>query len=493
MYRSQIRQSEINELLEKVSKGNYAKYLSKLYLKKVRGFTDQIITFDFPVTSIIGPNGGGKTTVLGAAAILYKEIKPRLFFAKSRQLDKNMKDWIIEYEIIDKEIDKKKMVRRTASFKSEKWGRQSCDRSVQFFGVARTLPAVERKDMLKLASDSSIKPDELVEIDQESCGHITRVLGKNVAGFRHYSSPSELMNLLAGKTPDGIDYSEFHFGAGESSIIKMISKIESLGDSSLVLIEEIENGLHPIATRFLVEYLIEVSSRKKLQVIFSTHSDYATAPLPPQAIWSVVGGGVFQGKMSVESLRSITGEVESQLIVYVEDDFAKSWIQSIVRQKKVFDFSMIDIHAVGGDGSAVNINKFHNQDPATKCKSICIIDGDSHQMDGSENKVYRLPGQVPESYVFNKVIEKWDEFGAKLSIALMQPFENSDKINKILFSIRDSNREPHLLFNQLSESLLIPPQTAMDAFLTIWCQAYKIECDAIHHILEENNPQFFNS
>jgi predicted ATPase len=71
-----VRDSTINSLLEKASERNYGQYLAKVVLKKVRGFENEPVSFDFPVTAVIGPNGGGKTTVLGAAACAYKTILP---------------------------------------------------------------------------------------------------------------------------------------------------------------------------------------------------------------------------------------------------------------------------------------------------------------------------------------------------------------------------------------------------------------------------------
>ncbi|WP_217316363.1 ATP-binding protein [Rhodanobacter sp. B04] len=64
-YKSQIRSSTINGLKDKVSRKNYGKYLLKVNLANLRALKGQIVTFDFPVTAIIGPNGGGKTTILG--------------------------------------------------------------------------------------------------------------------------------------------------------------------------------------------------------------------------------------------------------------------------------------------------------------------------------------------------------------------------------------------------------------------------------------------
>jgi predicted ATPase len=90
-YKSEIRDSEINELLEKVGKRNYGKYLISLTLNQIRGFKDKTITFDFPVTALIGPNGGGKSTVLGAVACAYRsEVIPSHLFKKGGSIDVSM-------------------------------------------------------------------------------------------------------------------------------------------------------------------------------------------------------------------------------------------------------------------------------------------------------------------------------------------------------------------------------------------------------------------
>lgn len=81
-FQSEIRPSQVNDLLEKVQNKNYGKYLLKISIEKARAFQGRSINFDFPVTAIVGINGGGKTTVLGAAACAYKTVKPSLFLQK---------------------------------------------------------------------------------------------------------------------------------------------------------------------------------------------------------------------------------------------------------------------------------------------------------------------------------------------------------------------------------------------------------------------------
>ena len=83
MQLSEIRESTIVQLLDKVRRHDYGKYLYKASITKVRGFVNEDITFDFPVTALIGPNGSGKSSVLGVAGCAYKPIKPGMFFPKS--------------------------------------------------------------------------------------------------------------------------------------------------------------------------------------------------------------------------------------------------------------------------------------------------------------------------------------------------------------------------------------------------------------------------
>ena len=373
-YQSEIRDSEINELLEKVERRNYGKYLLKLRLNPIRGFEDQVIKFDFPVTALIGPNGGGKTTVLGAAACAYISEKPSRFFSKSGSLDNSMQNWKILYELIDRDINAKESIQRTAKFKSYKWYRDNMSRTVSIFGVSRTVPATERNEMRKCAStvfkyDSS----QVEKFNDLVVSAASKVLGKNLSGYSQIKiDDNGRVTLLQGLTDNNISFSEFHFGAGESSVIRMIMKIESLDENSLVLIEEIENGLHPIATQRMVEYLIDFSKRKKSQVIFTTHSNDALLPLPPKAIWAAINNTLFQGKLNVKSLRTITGQIEASLAIFVEDEFAKMWIETIVSDDSSIIENSLEIHAMAGDGTAVAINKYHNDDPSVKFKSICI-------------------------------------------------------------------------------------------------------------------------
>lgn len=349
---SEIRESTKLQLLEKVRKNDYGQYLFKASIVKIRGFTGEDITFEFPVTALIGPNGSGKSSVLGMAGCAYKSVRPGMFFPKSAVGDESMSGWRVEYELVDKTLNPRQLIKRTSNFRQAKWVRADvADRNVLFFGIERTVPAGEKTRYKQLMRSTYVHKPPLQPLDANVATQVEHILGKSVAEYKvtRYGSDDTFLVGRAG----GNQYSEFHFGAGESSIIRMISTIENAPTNSLILIEEIENGLHPVATRRMVEYLIDVAERKSIQTIFTTHSDYALSPLPSEAIWASIDGKLKQGKLSVEALRAVSGRVDKQLAVFVEDEFAKSWVDTILRESLGANYDQVEVHAVHGDGNAV--------------------------------------------------------------------------------------------------------------------------------------------
>ncbi|UIO40670.1 AAA family ATPase [Brevibacillus brevis] len=482
MYYSEIRDSEKKALLEKVRNKKYGQYLYSINLSNLRQFKNQKITFDFPVTALVAPNGGGKTTVLGAAALAYKEVKPGLFFSKSGKFDNSMANWKIEYELVDKKVSsiKSDSIRRSAAFKDLKWKRDKfLSRKVIVMGVARTVPAVERTELKKCATNKfTVSPTQISTFDIAVLEAVEKILGKSVAGYQRIQVDSKgKVSLLTGLSDSGTAFSEFHFGAGESSIIRLIMQVEAAEENSLVLIEEIENGLHPIASVRLVEYLIEAASRLKIQTIFTTHSDYALLPLPGEAIWASLNGKLTQGRLKISSLRELRHTQETRLIIYTEDEFTKLWVESMLRYYGA-DMQSIEVHYIGGDGNAVQINKFNNQNPGRKAPSVCIIDGDSLQIESEIEKVFRLPGLYPEAHVYDSIYDAFSEISPMLCIALGWDTIKQSELKRQMEGVRTTNRDYHLLFNQLGMKLsLISEETVRTAFLNVWC----------HHFREELN------
>ncbi len=471
-FQSEIRESEIQALEDKVASSDYGQYLRRVTLTKVRAFSEREVRFDFPVTALVGPNGGGKTTVLGAAGIIYRTVAPSRFFAKSGAYDASMTNWRIEYELVDRSLNPRLPVQRTASFLKLKWNRTAVERrQVLIFGVTRTVPASERRELAK-AVGSSFVANSTVTLSKAVVDAVQAVLGKPMEGYNRLNV-DELgrVHLFAAVTSKG-SYSEFHFGAGEASIIRMISEIEEASDNCLILIEEIENGLHPVATRRMVEYLIDVARRKSAQVIFTSHSNDALAPLPGKAIWAGFDGEVMQGELDVRALRTITGQVDAALAVYVEDEFAELMLRVALTSEQGIAMTAIKIHAMGGANPAMQVNKHHNLDPTSSFPSICVLDGDQAALANAQHNIFVLPGTTsPEAHVFDFIHDKLDGLAAKLAVMLGLPISEQERVKAVIRSRALTNRDRHVIWEQIGEDLDFRAALIVkNAFLSLWAQ-----------------------
>lgn len=469
-FRSEIRDSQIRDLFNKVKEQNYESYLKGMKLTKARAFMNESLAFDFPVTALIGTNGGGKSTILGSAAIAYKSIRPSLFFPKSSIGDDSMANWSISYDMVEKKSTPRNLIQRSARFKNSKWARDDLiDRFVLYFGIIRTVPAGERSEFKKIATMNYPFTGSREALEKTVDIEASRILGKDISKFKKATISDSQSFYIGG---DGnISYSEFHFGAGESSIIRMVEKIEAAPKNTLVLIEEIENGLHPVAVRRMVEYLLDVAQRRSIQAIFTTHSEDALMPLPSEAVWSSIDGRVRQGRISIEALRAITGRIDEQMAIFVEDNFAKEWVEAIIRNNLPDRFDEIGVYAVQGEGQAYSIHQNHKKNPAIadKLKSVCILDGDSQKKEDINNGIIKLPGSQPESVIFNYVRNDIASLSMQVAVALHLSANRDASVKTVVEEVSISNRDPHLLFNQVGQKAgLIPSNIVSSAFIGLW-------------------------
>jgi hypothetical protein len=321
-----------------------------------------------------------------------------------------------------------------------------------------------------------------VKLEDSVIQAVGGILGKDIEGYSRLSvDPDDRVTMFAARVPGGNAYSEFHFGAGEASVIRMVADIETASDNALILIEEIENGLHPVATRRMVEYLLGVAQRKLCQVIFTTHSQDALDPLPSKAIWATYNGEVLQGKPRIEALRMIAGQVAAQLAVFVEDDFATNMVRAAMRQKGGYDMHGIEIHGLGGADPAVQVHLQHNKDPTRLCASVCIVDGDRSELVDEPQGVYALPGDAsPETHVFKAVLERLDHVAPRLALTMQLPTSEQERVKAVVREKDRTNKDRHLIFQQIGDELdFTAGMIVSNAFLSIWAQEYPNEVAAV--------------
>jgi hypothetical protein len=449
--------NEVQNELERVRTNNYRQFVKRVRLRNVRGFLDETIELKAPVTALVGTNGGGKSTILGACALSYKNVRPGQFFPKAFVGDESMADWSIELELVDKKIATDRMITRTAKFTQSKWRRDGFpERHVEYIEIQRTVPAGEMTRFRKFLA-GNINDYQVEELNKNTILYGTAVLDKDIKHYRvvkNKENPN--VKMYVGSTNDEIGYSQFHFGAGEASVIETIDRIESAPDNSLVLIEEVENGLHPVAVRLFVQYLQSAARLKRLQVILTTHSQDAVNELPAEAVWASINKRTWNGKLSIESLRAITGNVPNTSAVYVEDIFVKEWVENAIGRYGQGLAATTKVFAAGGYPNVVKVSQFHNENPMLQIPSVALVDGDIYEpVNGPilPEHAYFIGDGTPEELVFRFVYENRNELISFIRQRCFLSQFNEDRIITAIQSVRNSACDPHVIFSNLSQSL----------------------------------------
>ncbi len=362
----------------------------------LRGIGELEVHFEHPVTAICGRNGAGKSTLLALVALAFggtRGLVPpgaarrplagedfsyytfRDFFFRGMgdpEYGNVEIDW--RYDGPLKRMDGRAVTSPVSVRKqSSKWMRyeRRPERAVYFVGAIRSVPAVERsvlRNHFGAARTGPTKP-----LDARFLKRLGEIMGRDYSDAATVTvTRYSLRKCASGGSP----YSSFNMGAGEDILIEILQVLHDAPLGALVVIEEIELGLHPNAAGRLARHIQEVALEKKLQVVVSTHSlDFLDA-LPRQGRLLLHGSGshrrIVQGPTSRFAMGALTEVGHPELLVYCEDQFAERLIESALpstlRQR-------VKIIPVGASSELAQQAAFHKR-AGLRERALIMWDGD---------------------------------------------------------------------------------------------------------------------
>ncbi len=209
-------------------------------------------------------------------------------------------------------------------------------KNVVFLGIERIVPHSERsqsRSYSKAFKDSKVKGWE--DKVKDAVGY---VLGRSYEKFRYLEHSK--YNLPIIQTVEAT-YSGFNMGAGENALFEIFSTLYSCGNGALLVMDEVELGLHAEAQKKFIEKLKDVCLETRTQVICTTHSREIFDCLPYDARYFVerINGKTkitdsISSDFAFSKMSAITG---NELDVFVEDEVAKtlllSCLPSVVRTR----------------------------------------------------------------------------------------------------------------------------------------------------------------
>ncbi len=431
-------------------------FLSEIYLEGLRGIKDLRVMFEYPVTVIAGGNASGKSTVLFAAACAYKVPKaglrdfvPSTLFPDYRAKVGNRQDdrgeVVIEFEYSTPRGRRSMRWRRSKSWNRSYFGRKGArqpERSVYLRTLANLTNPSEVRGVLAMSHLRSA-PRETALTPWESD------FAQRMFPFRYsevVNLSSDRKSLLFAVQEGGARYSELHMAAGERAILRLAQEIAHL-EGGLVLIDEVEAGLHPWVQQLLMLQLQTLALQNDLQVIVTSHSSVVLNAVPAT-------GRIFlerdeTGNVSVvPAYRDIVqnalyGRAAYTLNVLCEDDAAEAILLGVFDHIAPREGINRESIKIGRDTGASEFptharafKKFGQIDNV-----VFILDGDRRSQGdeekirnaaGREVPVFFLPGDAgPEAWAWEQLKENADECATEFGIRANELIQRMRRIDSV--------------------------------------------------------------
>lgn len=200
---------------------------------------------------------------------------------------------------------------------------------------------------------------------------------------------------------------------------------------------------------------------------------------------------MIQGKLDVRALRTITGQIQAKLAIFVEDDFAELMVTTALRSHGSIELDEVKVHAMGGHGAAIKVNSHHNLDPTATYPSICVLDGDQAEQANPDKGIFTLPGaSLPEAHVLERVLDCLDEEAGRLAFALHLDLHDQERVKKVVKERALTNWDRHMIWEQIGGDLdFASGHIVKSAFLATWARKFPEEVKALVEAIGDKLPR----
>ena len=441
-------------------------FLTEISLAGIRGIDNLRVQLNYPVSVLAGGNGVGKSTVLFAAACAYdvpdsgREFIPATLFSDYRPKQGARGDkrgeTTLQFEYSTPEGRLTMIWRRKKGWNRSFLGRRNADqpkREVYLRTLSNLTNPSERRGVLGMSRMKSMSQESPLTASQIAFAQ--RLLPFNYAEVIDLSGDNKA-NLLFATQENGAVYSELHMAAGERAILRLSKEIAQ-AEGSLVLIDEVEAGLHPFAQKGLMLELQQLALRNDLQIIVTTHSPVVLDTVPEI-------GRIFLGRNEVGgvSVRPpyrdliqdvLYGRLEEKFNLFCGGDVAESLMQG------VFDIITPRLRARRESiriGGGAGLDEFPRHAKMFQRfgqfqNFIFVLDGDRRgtgleqsllKNTQHEGQVVFLPGKdAPEVWVWSRMRKSLSDLASALGINQDAIFRNMETLDSIYDSAASSRSE----------------------------------------------------
>lgn len=447
------------------------KYIS-VKINKIKNIVSSNI--DLPletgIHALVGSNGCGKSTILQCLAQLISRIQLR--------------------RLNDEDIEADSYVSFSYGNQTDVWHKNgyrwettSSLRDIHFSGLyeGSLFYGTRFEDSVAidgLLHKGAIQTSDIVPADDYMKEKLSYILHGDT---KHYTTLQRVRNraisskLGLRNTPyffevKGKLISQYRMSSGECLLISLLHFIyNSLERKSLpqdeiilMLIDEIELALHPIAVLRFLELLKQlVVKNKNLVIYLTTHSPEVIKALSPNSIFQVENSNGVINFINPcypsYAIRDIYAHDGFDFVFLVEDRLTKIVLDKLFRREKVLENNLVHITPAGGWENVLSLQKdlISNNVLGTGTQIISILDGDireeAEQKYQHARKLF-LPVKSVEKYLYINLIESPK---AKLKRVLNNKYFQVQPVDTLISKFFQVYPAPTLKYNKIFYGMFI--------------------------------------
>lgn len=380
----------------------WPKRLEWIEINKLRGWTGQRIEFGFPIVAISGENGSGKSSIIQAAASVYRlSTAPIAKYYASEFFPSTTWDTIADATIKFSAREGNRRTENSIRKPSERWkgNMERPVRPVLYLDLSRVLPVGGRVGYAKIVKSRHTEiTAKSRSFDQNRLDRLSYILNHKYSAARMALTDVDTERRVPVLQQKLAGYSGYHQGQGETTITELIQTDYPKG--GLILIDEIESSLHPRAQRRLIRDLANVAREREVQIILTTHSPYILEELPERARMQIFWDGedrkVMTGISAQFAMSKMDDAPHPDCEVYVEDEAAKTMLSEILSCHSRDLMARVQITTFGAASVGYQLGQMVSGKRFPRATAV-FLDGDCKAAAGC----LVLPGiDAPERAVF---------------------------------------------------------------------------------------------
>ncbi len=403
--------------------------------------------------AITGKNGSGKSTAMAAIAnLFYGDILKSYFIGCADEKS------VINYNF--KNINKK------IRYKDEQWQETSEKIYIHGFYEGSLIHGNRFRDVYytALVRATKVRKEELIDAPEYVKENLGLILHNDK---NHYSNLKKMRSDSAKKlfsfrsSPyfllDGDKLiSQLSLSTGENLLLSLLHSIFYTAAKRipseheyLILLDEVELALHPIALIRLLNFLHTLSKQQNAAIYFSTHSTDLIKNISPNKIFFLNKHAdrtveVITPCYPAYATRNIYMNDGYDYVILVEDVLAKKIINGVLLKEGLLKSKLVHILPSGGWDQVLSIHKDiqNSKVLGSSTRIMSMLDGDSKSEFEKKKGEYSnlnidfLPIKSLEKYLKEKLIDNVDH---KFFREFNDTFFHRESLENLIDSYRKGN------------------------------------------------------